>query len=76
MDSMRMMSMLAVSSKQAALHARNALVEAGFLEVQRGKRSCPNQYRLRSVYDVENRSENETENETVSISQNVPHKHK
>ena len=72
-DNLRLMSMLAVSSKQAALRARDALVEAGFLEVQRGRRGCPNQYRLRSVYDAENRSEKETENETVSVSQNVPH---
>ena len=87
-DNLRLMSMIAVESKRAMIHARDALVEAGFLEVRKGKPGCANQYRLRSVYDTGdvtedgagndtkngagNGAENVTENVPRNVSEKVP----
>ena len=67
-DNLRLMSMIAVESKRAMIHARDALVEAGFLEVRKGK---SNQYRLRSVYDTGDVTEDDTESVTENVTQNV-----
>ena len=45
-DNLRLMSDLHIDSKNTFLRARDALVEAGRVEVRKGKKGCPNQYRL------------------------------
>lgn len=66
-DNLRMMLMIGVESKQAVVRARDKLVEAGFIEFQKGKKGSPNRYYLVK------RSHFVTENVTVSVPENVPH---
>lgn len=70
-DNLRLMSMAGVESKRAMIHARDALVEAGFLAMEKGKPGYANQYRLRSVYDTEDDAEKVTEDVTESVTENV-----
>ena len=68
-DTMRLMVMLDVKSRNAAFHARDALVEAGLLVYEPGQKGCPNRYRL--IYfpctvSPENDTQCETENDTES----------
>ena len=65
-DNLRMMLMIGVESKQAVVRARDKLVEAGFIEFQKGKKGSPNRYYLVK------RSHNVTENVTVSVPESVP----
>lgn len=58
--------MIGVESKQAVVRARDKLAEAGFIEVQKGKKGSPNRYYLVK------RSHNVTENVTVSVPESVP----
>ena len=46
LDLARMMLMLGTTSKQTALHARDALVEAGLLRYEPGKKGSPSRYRM------------------------------
>ena len=73
-DNLRLMSMIAVESKRAMISARDALVEAGFLAMEKGKPGCANQYRLRSVYDTGDVTEDDTENVTQNVTRNVSEK--
>lgn len=70
-DNLRMMLMIGVESKQAVVRAREKLVEAGFIEFQKGKKGSPNRYYLGK------RSHNVTESVTVSVpvsvTENVTH---
>lgn len=70
-DNLRLMSMAGVESKRAMIHARDALVEAGFLAMEKGKPGYANQYRLRSVYDTEKVTEDVTEDDTEDDTENV-----
>lgn len=65
LDTLRMMAMLDVKNQNAAFRARDALVGAGLLEYEKGRKGCPNRYRLRYFpcsFDTENASENACEN--------------
>lgn len=46
-DNLRLMVMIGAGSEKAAVHARDALAEAGLLEYDRGVKGCPNRYRMR-----------------------------
>ena len=68
-DNLRMMLMIGVESKQAVVRARDKLVEAGFIEFQKGKKGNPNRYYLvkRSHFVTENVPHNKNETKTTSL---------
>ena len=74
-DNLRMMLMIGVESKQAVVRARDKLVEAGFIEFQKGKKGNPNRYYLvkRSHFVTENVAVSVPESVPVSVPENVPH---
>ena len=74
-DNLRMMLMIGVESKQAVVRARDKLVEAGFIEFQKGKKGSPNRYYLvkRSHFVTENVTVSVPESVPVSVPENVPH---
>lgn len=74
-DNLRMMLMIGVESKQAVVRARDKLVEAGFIEFQKGKKGSPNRYYLvkRSHFVTENITVSVPESVPVSVPENVPH---
>ena len=74
-DNLRMMLMIGVESKQAVVRARDKLMEAGFIEFQKGKKGSPNRYYLgkRSHNVTENATKNVTVPVPVSVTENVTH---
>ena len=62
LDTMRMMVMLGVQSQNAALRARDALVDAGLLTYEKGRKGSPNRYRM--IFFTE-RNESESERESA-----------
>ena len=69
LDTFRIMAMLGVHSQNAALRARDALVDAGLLLYKKGGKGCPNQYRLLFFpcdHTAENGSTNENANGSTS----------
>lgn len=75
-DTTRLMLMVGVESKTAALRARDELVSRGLLKSQRGKKGCPNRYKM--VYFpsdkwTENETEIATENATVIATEIATH---
>lgn len=49
-DNLRIMFMMGVRSEKAAITARNALAEAGFITYQRGKKGYPGKYFLSEIH--------------------------
>ena len=45
-DNLRLMALLRIESKNTFLRCRNELIEAGIIEVQKGKKGSPNRYRI------------------------------
>ena len=85
-DNLRMLCMVQSESKHTLLRARDALIEAGFLEYKRGKKNTPGKYKLGigcikcteygtengTVYGTENGTENGTHNKTKNKTKNTP----
>lgn len=57
-DNLRLMSDLHIDSKNTFLRARDALVEAGRVEVRKGKKGSPNQYRIIPFFPEEKKGSN------------------
>ena len=57
-DNLRLMSDLHIDSKNTFLRARDALVEAGRVEVRKGKKCSPNQYRIIPFFPEEKKGSN------------------
>lgn len=74
-DTLRLMGMIDANSKKTAMQARDRLVEAGFLTYEKGRKGCPNRYRL--VFwckkCTENDTINYTKNDTESDTTNDTH---
>ena len=61
-DNLRLTVMIGAGSEKAAIHARDALVQAGLLEYVRGTRGNPNRYRM---HWFETPADRETDRETA-----------
>ncbi|WP_432627235.1 hypothetical protein [Brotaphodocola sp.] len=57
-DNLRLMSDVRIDSKNTFLRARDALVEAGRVEVRKGKKGSPNQYRIIPFFPEEKKGSN------------------
>lgn len=66
-DNLRMMFLIGAESKGTVIRARDKLIEAGFVEVQPGKKGSPNCYRLKK------RSQNMTTSATTNATTNAAH---
>ena len=66
-DNLRMMFLIGAESKGTVIRARDKLIEAGFVEVQPGKKGSPNCYRLKK------RSQNMTTSATTNATTNATH---
>lgn len=64
-DNLRMMFLIGAESKGTVIRARDKLIEAGFVEVQSGKKGSPNCYRLKK------RSQNMTTSATTNVTESV-----
>jgi len=53
-DNQRLMGLIQASSVNTFLRARDALIDCGFLEYQKGKKGSPNRYKLCSVCSSKN----------------------
>ena len=62
-DNFRLMSMLDTRTERVAIAARDSLVAAGLIEYSKGKKRCPNTYRLK--YTHQKVSENDSESGSV-----------
>ena len=75
-DNLRMMFLIGAESKGTVIRARDKLIEAGFVEVQSGKKGSPNCYRLKkrsqnvTTSATANETESATANETESATAN------
>ena len=67
-DTLRLMGMIDANSKKTAMQARDRLVEAGFLTYEKGRKGCPNRYRL--VFWCKKCTENDTTNNTINDTKN------
>ena len=67
-DNLRLMVMIGAGSEKAAVHARDALVQAGLLEYVRGVKGCPNRYRMR-WFGAPSDRETDRENDRESAGQ-------
>lgn len=82
-DNFRLMSMLDTRTERVAIAARDSLIAAGLIEYSKGKKRCPNTYRLK--YTPQKVSENDSEtgsgfdsesdsiSSSVSVSKTVSH---
>lgn len=70
-DNLRMMFLIGAESKGTVIRARDKLIEAGFVEVQSGKKGSPNCYRLKKR--LQNMTTNATTNVTESATTNATH---
>lgn len=59
-DNLRLMAALQTSSEKTFIKCRDDLVKAGLIEFQRGKKGCPNKYKIIS-FTVENTVKNTVE---------------
>ena len=67
-DNLRLMVLIGAGSEKAAVHARDALVQAGLLEYVRGVKGCPNRYRMR-WFGAPSDRETDRENDRESAGQ-------
>lgn len=82
-DNLRMLCMVQSESKHTLLRARDALIEAGFLEYKRGKKNTPGKYKLGigcikctengTVSGTKNGTENGTHNKTKNKTKIPPY---
>lgn len=75
-DNLRMMLWLGGVSKTTAMRARDKLIEAGFIQYQKGGKGKPNKYRLLDLgysHDTINDTISNTTNDTRSATPNATH---
>ena len=72
-DNRRLMSMIGTETEKTAIRARDALIEAGLMAYQKGRKGSPNRYFLEKIY-CKNYSvcdrENDRENDSVCDREN------
>lgn len=75
-DTLRLQIMLDGAAKTTVTRARDKLVEAGFIEYQKGRKGAPNRYRLVKIQSniaTASATENATISATASATENATH---
>lgn len=67
-DNMRLAGLAGVSTEKSAIRARDALIEAGLISYQKGKKGIPGKYSLRQIH-CNNYSKNDSEYDSISDSE-------
>lgn len=83
-SNMRLMDFCGIESDKSFIRLRDKLIEVGFIEYQKGKKSQPNKYKLctgnfekvKQKYTVKYTGKKESTNDSINDSTSVPHNKK